>query len=38
MIRDPYDAVMDQHIDLGLHDDGEVLRSAARELAGKLTG
>jgi hypothetical protein len=31
-LRDPYDAVMDQHIDLGLQDDHEVLRSTAREL------
>ena len=37
-LRDPYDAVMDQHIDLGLQDDREVLRSAARELAGKVSG
>ena len=34
-LRDPYDAVMDQHIDLGLQDDHEVLRSAAQELADK---
>jgi len=37
-LRDPYDAVMDQHTDLGLEDDREVLRAAARELTGKLTG
>lgn len=32
-LRDPYDALMDQHIDLGLQDDREVIRSAARVLA-----
>ena len=37
-LRDPYDAVMDQHIDHGLQDDREVLRSAAGELSGKLSG
>ncbi len=31
-LRDPYDALMDQHLDLGLEDDLEVIRSAAREL------
>ena len=33
-LRDPYDAVMDQHVDLGLEDDHEVLRLAARECRG----
>ena len=33
-LRDPYDAVMDQHIDLGLDDDRERIRAAAWELAG----
>ncbi len=32
-LRDPYDAVMDQHVALGLQDDLEVIRSAARVLA-----
>jgi hypothetical protein len=32
-LRDPYDALMDQHVDLGLEDDREVIRSAARSLA-----
>jgi len=32
-LRDPYDAVMDQHVDLGLNDDRERIRTAARELA-----
>jgi hypothetical protein len=33
-LRDPYDALMDQHNNLGLQDDLEVIRSAARSLAG----
>jgi hypothetical protein len=33
-LRDPYDALMDQHINLGLQDDLEVIRSAARSLDG----
>ncbi len=33
-LRDPYDALMDQHINLGLQDDLEVIRSAARSLEG----
>lgn len=37
-LRDPYDAVMDQHIDFGLDDDRERIRSAARELAGNPVG
>jgi hypothetical protein len=32
-LRDPYDALMDQHIDLGLQDDREVIRSTVRALA-----
>lgn len=31
-LRDPYDALMDQHINLGLHDDLEEIRAAARSL------
>ena len=31
-LRDPYDALLDHHIDLGLHDDLGVIRSAARSL------
>ncbi len=33
-LRDPYDALMDQHINLGLQDDLVVIRSAARSLEG----
>jgi hypothetical protein len=33
-LRDPYDAIMDQHIGLGLQDDCAVIRSAAHLLAG----
>lgn len=32
-LRDPYDAIMDQHVDLGLLDDREVIRYFARLLA-----
>lgn len=32
-LRDPYDAVMDQHSDLGLDDDRQVIRSAAQAVA-----
>lgn len=35
-LRDPYDALIDQHIDLGFLDDHEVIRSAARVLASKV--
>ncbi|MGH9805676.1 MAG: hypothetical protein ACRD9W_00160, partial [Terriglobia bacterium] len=31
-LRDPYDALMDQYINLGLLDDCAVIRSAARSL------
>ena len=31
-LRDPYDALMDQHLNLGLQDDCAVIRSAARSL------
>jgi hypothetical protein len=37
-LRDPYDALMDQYIDLGLQDDLEVIRSAVRLLASNQTG
>jgi len=36
-LRDPYDALMDQHINLGLHDDLEEIRAAARSLEEKET-
>jgi hypothetical protein len=32
-LRDPYDAIMDQYVDLGLQDDVALIRSAARSLA-----
>ncbi|MBV6417431.1 MAG: hypothetical protein CMLOHMNK_02131 [Steroidobacteraceae bacterium] len=32
-LRDPYDAIMDQHLDLGLQDDIALIRLAARSLA-----
>lgn len=36
-LRDPYDAIMDQHIDYGLQDDVALIRSAARSIASDRT-